>query len=87
MVVISMMESWKMMNLGCELCDLQFPSGSFDSVLIVYDRKSGRYKVWSSEWHATQKDSESRVLASLLPEMLTDDQRIIGQCNVQLLDL
>jgi len=74
-------------NLGCELCDLQFPSGLFDDVLIVADPKHGTYKIWSSEWHATRSDSESRVLAVLLPEMLTDDQRIIGQCNYQLLGL
>lgn len=71
---------------GCELCDLQFPGGLFDEVLLV-EVSDELFKVWSSEWHAAQKDRESRVLAVLRGEMLTEDQRLIGRRNADFLCL
>lgn len=69
---------------GCELCDLQFPGGLFDGVLLV-NVSGDWFSVWSSEWHAAQADREDRVLAKVRGEMLSEDQRLIGHRNAELL--
>jgi hypothetical protein len=74
---------------GFTFCNLLFPGGLQDDVLIVEGMVTARgeqlYGVFASVWHARQLDADDRCIGTVGGEFLTKAQREFAERNSALL--
>lgn len=74
---------------GFVFCNLLFPGGLQDDVLIIEGMVTNRgeqlYGVFASVWHARQTDADDRCIGTVGGEFLTEAQRKFAERNSALL--
>ncbi len=74
---------------GFTFCDLMFPGGLQDDVLIIEGMTTSRgeqlYGIFADVWHARQPNADDRCIGTVGGEFLTETQREFAAKNTDLL--
>jgi len=72
---------------GFKFCDLEFPRGVEEDVLLIEGMIMANgerlYSVFDGPWHARQKDADNRCIGSIGHEFLTLEHRQIAAHNTE----